>query len=309
MMDRLQDQMVGRWRSILPHLGIDPKFLTGKNGPCPMCGGRDRWKWDNKEGRGTFFCSHCGAGDGFNLVMLRNGLDFKAAVERIRPLVGLSQVEKIRAERSTIDKRRAMNDIWRAAWPITLSDPVGLYLRRRCKIETFPKCLRYIERLKYFDDPPRWFPAMVAKVVGPTGKPEILHRTFLTEDGRKAPVDAPRRMMPGVIPKGSAIRLFDPADEMGIAEGIETALSAAMLTRIPVWATLGTSLMTSWVAPQEAKRIVIFGDNDLKFGGHAAAYALAHRLAVSGLDVDVRFPPQMGTDWNDVHMATVTEAA
>jgi phage/plasmid primase-like uncharacterized protein len=34
----------GRWREILPALGIDGRFLTGKNCPCPMCGGRDRFR-------------------------------------------------------------------------------------------------------------------------------------------------------------------------------------------------------------------------------------------------------------------------
>ena len=28
----------GQWRAILPALGLDENFLTGRNGPCPVCG-------------------------------------------------------------------------------------------------------------------------------------------------------------------------------------------------------------------------------------------------------------------------------
>ena len=40
----------GRWPNILAHFGVAEKFLTGKHGPCPICGGKDRFRFDNKEG-------------------------------------------------------------------------------------------------------------------------------------------------------------------------------------------------------------------------------------------------------------------
>ena len=43
----------GRWRSILTVLGIDERALSGKHGPCPMCGGKDRFRFDDREGRGA----------------------------------------------------------------------------------------------------------------------------------------------------------------------------------------------------------------------------------------------------------------
>ena len=59
----------GRWPSILSALGLDERALSGRHGPCPMCGGKDRFRFDDKEGRGTYFCSGCGAGDGVQLAM------------------------------------------------------------------------------------------------------------------------------------------------------------------------------------------------------------------------------------------------
>jgi putative DNA primase/helicase len=42
-----------------------------------MCGGKDRFRFDDKEGHGTWICTHCGAGDGFSLLMKVMGIDFK----------------------------------------------------------------------------------------------------------------------------------------------------------------------------------------------------------------------------------------
>ena len=49
----------GRWPSILQALGVDPKFLRNEHGPCPHCGGKDRFRFDDRL-NGSFFCSHCG---------------------------------------------------------------------------------------------------------------------------------------------------------------------------------------------------------------------------------------------------------
>ncbi len=79
----LKDRARGRWLGILPALGIGESFLTGKHGPCPLCGGKDRWRWDNLEGRGTWICSKCGGGDGISLVMQKSGWEFREAARQI----------------------------------------------------------------------------------------------------------------------------------------------------------------------------------------------------------------------------------
>ena len=83
-------------------LGIGESFLTGKHGPCPLCGGKDRWRWDNLEGRGTWICSQCGAGDGIALVMKMHGWGFREAAKGIEAVIGSTSVRraKARTERS-----------------------------------------------------------------------------------------------------------------------------------------------------------------------------------------------------------------
>jgi putative DNA primase/helicase len=147
-------------------------------------------------------------------------------------------------------------------------------------------------------------PCMVATVTDPEGNAVSVHRTFLRPDGlAKAEMEAPRKLMPGSLPEGSAVRLSDgPSRVLGIAEGIEAALSASAIYDIPVWAAINATMMAKWTPPDWCEEVAIFGDNDPKFGGQAAAYTLAHKLAVRGLAVAMHIPTAAGADWNDVSL-------
>lgn len=297
----LKDRAQGRWSGILPALGIGESFLTGKHGPCPLCGGKDRWRWDNLEGRGTWICSRCGAGDGIALVMQMNGWEFREAAKQIETVIGSSPSITPKRERSDRDKRDAMNKLWWSSKAIEADDPGGRYLIRRVGLTSFPSCLRTAYNVRYQSDCPSSHPAMIAMVTGPDGAPSILHRTYLTVDGCKAPIIEPRRLMPGTFAKGAAIHLAPAAGALGIAEGIETALSASVLFGVPCWAAVSAAMLAAWQPPPEAKRIIIFGDNDASYAGQAAAYALATRLRSDERVVEVQIPVDVGADWNDVH--------
>ncbi|WP_289394844.1 primase-helicase zinc-binding domain-containing protein [Pantoea stewartii] len=56
----------GHWPSVLQRLDIP---TNRSEGPCPVCGGDTRYRFDDIEQRGTYHCSHCGAGTGLDLVM------------------------------------------------------------------------------------------------------------------------------------------------------------------------------------------------------------------------------------------------
>jgi len=302
----LRDRARGRWSGILPALGIGESFLTGKHGPCPLCGGKDRWRWDNLEGRGTWICSKCGAGDGVALVMRKNGWEFCEAAKQIERMIGSAPAATPKRERSNRDERDWMNKLWLSSKAVESNDPVGSYLFRRTGLTSFPACLRTAYHVRYQSDCPSFHPAMIAMLTGPDGSPSILHRTYLTDDGRKAPVIEPRLWMPGIIEKGAAIRLAPARDALGIAEGIETALSASALFGVPCWAAGNAAMLTAWQPPPEATRIIIFGDNDPNYAGQAAAYALAKRLKSDERVVEVHIPAEVGADWNDVHELRLT---
>ena len=296
----VREAALGRWRGILASFGLDAKTLSGKHCPCPCCGGTDRFRFDDKEGRGTWICSSCGAGDAMALVMLKTGLNFRDAAVKVEELVGTVPASKPKPERSERSKREAMNALWRSAGPVAAGDPVSLYLGRRVGLSAFPMCLRSAPWVRYSSEPLTHFPCMVAMVSDERGNPATLHRTFLTKHGDKAPVEEPRKLMPGGLPLGSSIRLFPPAPIMGVAEGIETAFAAASLFGIPVWSTVVANNMEGWTPPADVGEVIVFCDNDANFRGHAAAYRLAHRLVMRGLRARVEIPATVGQDWNDV---------
>lgn len=80
--DVIREAACGRWRSVIyPTLAIE--VGNGKHGPCPHCGGKDRFRCDDQDGSGSHFCNQCGAGDGFSLVMKVRGCDFSEALQLV----------------------------------------------------------------------------------------------------------------------------------------------------------------------------------------------------------------------------------
>jgi len=81
------------WPEIHARLGIDPQFLTPKHGPCPGCGGKDRFTNDNKDGHGGWYCSGAGApawGDGFELLEHVHGWSSAEALSAVAKVLGLA---------------------------------------------------------------------------------------------------------------------------------------------------------------------------------------------------------------------------
>lgn len=299
----LKDRALGRWPGILAAIGIPSRALSNRHGPCPLCdGGKDRFRFDDKGGRGTWICSKCGAGDGIELVKRFLGVEFKDAATEIEKHIGEAALVRPATASNDDQKRKAMRALWDRSQPIALDDLAGRYLYERCGLTEFPSTLRFSKDERY--GPGQFWPAMIAKV-SPSdaalenGERAALHRTFLDPMGGKAKVDAPRKMM-GSMPSGAAVRLMPHDDVLGIAEGIETAFAASAIFNVPVWAALTAGLLQEWTPPAGVRTVFIFGDNDHSMTGQAAAFVLAARLKAKGLDVIVELPPLLGMDWDDV---------
>lgn len=287
-MRKTLEQAIGRWHEILPHFGVSPRILNKKHHPCPMCGGKDRFRYIDTNGLGSYYCNQCAGGTGIQLAQKMSGLDFKQAAAKIDTILGDAQpiVPQKDDERAS---RKAMKEAWESAVTPTANSSVGLYLESR------------LHRFWKSDAIRQSGNNMIARVSDANDRGVNMHLTYLTAYGKKADVTPQKRVMRGTLPAGCAIRLWEPREVMGIAEGIETAMSAAILFHMPVWAAVSGIMLSKWEPPAIAKKIVVFGDNDLSFTGQAKAYELAQRLSVkSGLEVNVEIPTAPGTDWNDV---------
>ena len=151
-------------------------------------------------------------------------------------------------------------------------------------------------------------PAMVALVVGATGQPVAIHRTYLRSDGSaKANVDPPRATLGPIA--GGAVRLdvFNPDQALVIGEGIETSASAGRLIGCPAWAALSAgNLAHRLILPAEVRHVVIAADPDAP--GEKAARAAARRWAAEGRAVQIARPDGPG-DFNVLLQSHQAEAA
>jgi putative DNA primase/helicase len=185
-------------------------------------------------------------------------------------------------------------ELWREAVPIaeTLAET---YLRARGITGPLPPTLRYHRSLKH-GPTGVFFPALVAAVTGNDHKVIAIHRTFLLPDGRgKAHVGKPKLAL-GTLGTG-AVRLAPAKSRIGLAEGIETALSAMQLFDVPTWATLGAQRMDDIAIPRVVERIILFGDRGE--AGEVAAHKAGEHFAELGYHVEGKFPPEGFGDWND----------
>jgi len=187
---------------------------------------------------------------------------------------------------------------------VPLSGTVGeaYLLARDCVIPPADGDLRFHPRLQHPASDHNG-PALVALGTDvETGQPLTAHRTWVCEDGSKASVEPPRMLLGGHRKKGAVVRLWP--DEavttgLGIAEGIETALSLAHAYS-PVWACIDAGNMAAMPTLQGIETLVIGADHDE--AGIKAATACADRWTAESVDVRVIAPETARSDWNDARV-------
>ena len=106
-----------------------------------------------------------------------------------------------------------------------------------------------------------------------------------------------KQIMRGWLGRG-AVQLAPPCDgELGLAEGVESALSATQLHGVPCCATLGARRLDAIDLPRGVRRVHLFADNDE--AGRAAVERAKRRYTNQLLSVRTWWPPE-NQDWNDV---------
>ncbi|EAO0399823.1 toprim domain-containing protein [Salmonella enterica subsp. enterica serovar Newport] len=285
-------QACGHWPSILPALGVT--VIKNRHQACPVCGGSDRFRFDDKEGRGTWFCNQCGAGDGLKLVEKVFGVTPSEAAGKVNAVTGnlppVSPEVIAAAEAETEADRKAA-----AALAVKLMEKArpatgNAYLTRK----GFPgrECLVLTVMHKTGGVTYR-----AGDVVVPLydNSGVLVNVQLINADGLK-------RTLKGGQVKG-ACHILDGKKEAGkrlwIAEGYATALTVHHLTGETVMVALSSVNLLSLASLARHKypacRIVLAADRDLSGDGQIKAAAAAE--ACEGV---VALPPVFG-DWNDAY--------
>lgn len=198
--------------------------------------------------------------------------------------------------------RPAALRLWDEARSIA-GTPADAYLRSRGLAAMSPE-LRYHPRTPHGPRPlTRFRPALVAAVRDECGLVAV-HRTFLARDGGGLAALAHPRCGLGRFGRG-AVRLGGTGPRLGLAEGIETALSASALFGVRCWATLGTERFRLVTLPDDVRELVLFLDHDR---GGRRAERLAREAFPHIPRIEMRVPDRSGDDWNDVLRASLPPA-
>jgi len=293
----------GKWPGVLTNLGVEAALLTGKHVTCPFCSKPRNFRFDDR-GIGSWICT-CGAGDGFKLLQQLFGWGFKKAADEVERVAGFAESKQVTSGPTNAEKLRALRRVWSESEAVSPGDVVHRYLRNRGLRFNGTQNIRLHPGMRFRDTEGNvigTFPVMLSRVQNKDGQGVSLHRTFLTEEGKKAEGGNAKQLMPGLGIAGAAIRLGEVGEAIGVAEGIETALALAHSTTMPVWSVVSASGMESFIPPDCVRRVVVFADNDASFTGQAAAYSLAKKLVLRGIKVEVMVPSRTGDDWLDAIM-------
>jgi hypothetical protein len=197
-------------------------------------------------------------------------------------------VVEARRQAEAKERRRRFEEarsIWRAAALDAERPLVRMYLRSRGL--TIEPTTTIRSGLVWHPFARRRMPAMVAAIQNVDGRLQGVQLTFLRPDGSgKADVELPRLTRGELV--GGAVRLAPAGPKMGIAEGIEDALTVQQETCLPCWATLGTSGLSKLTLPPEVHEVVIIADRGP--AGETAAQAAVEAYVAGGRLVRVAWP-------------------
>ena len=281
-------------------------------GPCPVCGGTDRFHVGRGRGGAMVGCRGCIDGQPEDVRHKAFGRVLREAFpERFQSGAGGYRLDTGLAGGNTPSKRRyrcdsalapapsskprdttaAARRVWNATKPLadTIAETYLRHVRGVGHVAVAP-ALRFSAALSHPYAPGR-YPCLVAGVQDVHGGFLGVQRIYLDREGapRKADVEPVRACLGSVA--GGAVRLAEPEHgRLLVGEGIESVAAAMALFDLPGWAALGTAGMRSIELPEHVRDVVIAADRDANGAGQLAAADLAERLESEGRRVEIRAP-------------------
>ncbi|HDU5810049.1 TPA: DUF927 domain-containing protein [Klebsiella quasipneumoniae subsp. quasipneumoniae] len=312
----------GKWPYVLAGLSIDVPDSSRRHAPCPACGGKDRFRFDDN-GRGSFICNQCGAGDGLDLIKRVNNCDTTEAAQLAADVLGIDYREtetdrkaasqrrgQLEADRQRHEQERQKKAAEDAEQRRATFSRLYAGMRQRA-IQGEAEYLQS-KGLTGFNYPLMPDGSLLLELVDESGA--VTAAQTITPQGEK-------RLLTGSAKRGAyhAVNAPESPQSVLIAEGLATALSvhlmrpdALTVAAIDAGNLLPVAEVMRRKYPQA--QIIIAADNDHQQGGPESGgtntgkdAAEKAALSVAGW---VSLPPTDNkTDWNDYHQQNGLEAA
>ena len=283
---------------VIDQRGIKLRGKIERVGPCPKCGGTDRFAVNIK--KQMWNCRGCQqGGDVIALVQFLDGVEFREACAALAAGETGGSVGGPRNPRREPDtdnyerqQRRKADWLWQQSETISSGCPAEIYLRQvRGYRGPIPATLAYLPPAK-----PEHHPAMVAAfafcdepapgVLGAPYNVDAIHLTLLRPDGcGKATVERPKLFVGRPLARPIVIAPVNDLGGLAITEGIEDSLTAQAATGLGAWAAGAAGFMPALadVVPAYVEAVTIFSHADQ--AGQAGAVALAEKLHAGGVEV------------------------
>ncbi|SEJ80286.1 Toprim domain-containing protein [Sphingobium sp. AP50] len=192
---------------------------------------------------------------------------------------------------------RDLSSLARTLWQKSVAlkgTPAEAYLHARSLFTPSPELRFNAQTVIGKGKDRRMLPAMIAAVRNELGLVAV-HRTFLDpSDILRRPFRKPKLAL-GFLGTGS-VRFGEPGTDLGLAEGIEDALSALEWFDMPVWAVLGAERYAHVSIPSHVRRVIVFGQRNAA-ARNCLARARDH-LSSNRRRVE-EWVPSSQDDWND----------
>ncbi|HFN3631175.1 TPA: DUF927 domain-containing protein [Enterobacter hormaechei] len=308
----------GNWPYVLAGLSIDVPDSSRRHAPCPACGGTDRFRFDDN-GRGSFICNQCGAGDGLDLIKRVNncdtteaahlaadvlGIDYRAA--ETDPTAASQRREQMESERQQREQERQKQ----AAEDAEQRRATFARLYTGMRLRSIQGESEYLQSkgLTGFKYPLMPDGSLLLELVDESGA--VAAAQTITPHGEK-------RLLTGSAKRGAyhAVNAPESPQSVLIAEGLATALSVHLMRPDALTVAAidaGNLLPVAEVMRRKHPKaqIIIAADNDHHQNGEANTGREAAEKAALSVAGWVSMPPtDYKADWNDHHQQNGLEAA
>lgn len=299
----------GRWPYVLAGLSINVPDSSRRHAPCPACGGTDRFRFDDN-GRGSFICNQCGAGDGLDLIKKVNNCDTTEAAQLAADVLGIDyrveqtdpaaasqrreQLEADRQQREQERQQQAAEDAEQRRATFT-----RLYAGMRQNVTQGESDYLQSKGLTGFNYPVMSDGSLLLPLVDESGA--VVAAQTITPQGEK-------RLLTGSAKRGAYHVVNAPGQpqKVIIAEGLATTLSTHLMRpdALTVCAIDAGNLLpvAEFMRQQYPQaQIIIAADNDRLDDKPNTGTERAEKAA-SAVAGYVAVPPtDYKADWNDYH--------